>query len=465
MSLLLAFVAFAAAADPSQVYAYRGPTAEGDRTAAEIVELVRAAPSATHLVRGEGAPDWLPWNQVPALAEVWMAGAPAPGKTSSPGDVPAPGAGGEPPRNAPPSDTVRPAPGAGRTSAPHAARSAPAPIVAAPVGSVRVGGDVRIDLLVPDLERLGAAGDPAPSTFVVSRARPILDVALGEWLTGRLAVEVRQDETSSTYTGLGTSVDVRDWADGWAIQGREIWLGAHGGEQLRHEVRVGLQEPAFGVRDTYEDTYPFAGEARADFGRRTGLIPEEDLGVGWRGELDAFAFDVQVLNGSGPVIDQNGGKDFVARVAYTKGILAISASGLVGARGPLSTGNQAQGALTVQVAGDHQRVLVEALAGATTEDRLDTLYSGAAVHGAWDVPLAKGALESVSVVGRAQYYDPVAGWDAPDGWFAYAGGLWVNWGVLPGQGVRTGATWEMYVPQDALLPIEHDVVAEVAWVF
>ncbi|MFN7142622.1 MAG: hypothetical protein ACK4YP_02520, partial [Myxococcota bacterium] len=77
------------AADPAAlVYEYRGPSGEGEKTAAEVVALVRAEPRAEHLVRGPGARDWTPWNQVPELAQAWIQA-----------DH---GAGGKPPRNAPP---------------------------------------------------------------------------------------------------------------------------------------------------------------------------------------------------------------------------------------------------------------------------------------------------------------------------------------------------------------------------
>ncbi|MFN7144122.1 MAG: hypothetical protein ACK4YP_10120, partial [Myxococcota bacterium] len=68
-------------------------------------------------------------------------------------------------------------------------------------------------------------------------------------------------------------------------------------------------------------------------------------------------------------------------------------------------------------------------------------------------------------VGRVHYYDPVLGWDAPDGWWAYAAGAWTNWAVGARQAVRTGVTWEMSVPQDLALPVSHEVIAEAAWRF
>ncbi len=466
MSIVLALVVSALAVDPASLeYEYRGPSGEGTRTGAEIVALVRAAPRAEHLVKGAADNDWRPWNQVPELARLWLesdhgaGGAPP----QRPPDVEEGEAGAEPA----PVPTATPA-DAEPDEAPEAPKIAEGGSKASPRAAVRVGGDVRIGFVASNLERLGAAGDPPPAGFVVSRARPIVDVSLGEWLAGRVAVEVRQDDATTTYADTGLSFDVRDWAEGWSIQGREIWLAARAGTTFRHEVRVGLQEPAFGVRETYEDDYPFAGEARADLARRTGLIPEEDLGIGWRGALgDTWAFDVQVLNGSGGTrLDQNAGKDFVARVAASPGdLVTVSASGLLGARGEDASGNQAQGELALEVRGARQRVLIEGIVGATTEDRLDTFFSAAAASGAWDFPVESTALSEVTLVGRVQYYDPVAGWDAPDGWWAYGAGAWAGWQVLPEQRVRTGATWQSYVPQDSALPIEHEVVAEVVWQF
>lgn len=452
MAPVLVLVAAALAEDPAAlVYDYRGPTGEGSRTAAEIVDLVRAAPREAHLVRGPGAPDWRPWNEVPELALVWIRRVPGAAPTPAPAepvpeDPPPLGAGETPPRNAPPPDVG------------HAVPVAPPPRPA-----VRVGGDVRLDLLAADLEALDDPTAAASLGFVVSRARPVFDVALGGWFSGRLAVEARQDPSALVVT----ATDVVGFGGGWTLEGREVWLAAAYGGDFRQTVRVGLQAPAFGVRETYEERYPFAGEARADYARQLGLIPEEDLGLGWRGALrERLVFDLQVLNGTGGAsLDTNVGKDLVSRAALDVGPVTASASGLYGARGLDSAGHQAQGALAVDVHGPNQRVLLEGLLGTTTEDGLDTLYSGYAVSGAWDVPVTSAALRHVSVVARASFFDPVAGLEAPDAEWRYGAGGWLAWNVLPGHTVRTGATWHAHVPQDADLPIEHELVAEAAWRF
>ncbi|MDP2312312.1 MAG: hypothetical protein Q8P41_05360 [Pseudomonadota bacterium] len=494
------------------VYAYRGPEASGDYTVDEVLALVRLAPAGLHEVRGPDARDWTPWNQVPTLALAWLApqGSTVYQYSSGEGEplrlsaqevaervraaptathlVWKPGLPGwSDPREVPSlqlllNGTPPPLPG---TIAPP---PPPAPVVVAPqpeqervIGRyvhpaepkslVHVGGDVRIDFTVANLERLGGKVDGAASAgFNVSRARPILDVSLGRWFSGRLAVEVAQDDSTTTYTDTGLTFDVKDWAEGWSIQGREIYLQADLGKPdgLRQRVRVGLQEPAFGARTTYERDYPFAGEGRADLARRQGLIRAEDLGVGWHGELGArWALDVQVLNGSGGTsFDQNNGKDFVGRVEATPiEALSVSVSGLYGARGLDGSGEQAQGELTVEVRGPSQRLLVEGIVGTTTEDRLDTFYSGASASGGWTFPVDAAALDHVEVVGRFQFYDPVAGLDAPDATWSPAAGAWLGWNVGPGQVVRTGATWEMGVPQDSLLPVTHHVIGEVVWIF
>lgn len=490
-------------------YEYRGPEASGEYTVDDLLALIRAAPAGVHEVRGgPDAEDWTPWNKVPTLAMAWLApqgvtvyhyarGAGEPERLTGPeiaarvksspdaehlvwktGMTAWTDARSVPTLallmgTAPPPLPATIAPPARPPVAPVAVAPppppAPAPVAASSPLHVAVGGDVRIDLTGAHLERLGggAAGSAAIG-FNVSRARPVIDAALGDWFSGRLAVEFRQDDGTTAYTSTGLTLDVQDWAAGWSVQGREIYLQADIGGALRQRVRIGLQEPAFGAREAYEARYPFAGESRADLGRRTGLLADEDLGVGWRGELDdRWAFDVQLLNGSGGAsLDQNNGKDFLARAAATPvDALTVSLSGLYGARGLDGTGAQAQAALTVEVTGTNQRLLVEGLAGTTTEDRLDTVYMGAAASGAWRFPVARGPVDYVEAVGRFQFYDPVAGFDQPDAWWAPAAGAWIGWDVHPAHVVRLGATWEMYVPQDSLLPVEHDVVAEAAWVF
>lgn len=440
----------------SVVYAYRGPASSGDHTVAEILAFVRAAPRAQHEVLGHEAARWTPWNQVPTIALAWLNGAP-----SAPVAPPA-----EAPTESPAAEAA-PADGAEEAPLPDVA-----PIAAAspaPTAFVTVGGDVRIDFAAENLERLGSTSDGAASLgFVVSRARPILDARLGKWFSGRLAVEFRQDDSRTTYTDNGPAFDVKNWASGWSVQGREVYLQATGGEAFTHRVRIGLQEPAFGVRDRYEHTYRFAGEGRADLARRERLVPDEDLGLGWRGELDdRFAFDVQLLNGSGgTTLDPNNGKDVIARVEATPiELLAVSLSGLYGARGLDGEGEQAQAQIAVEVRGPAQRLLLEGIVGTTSEDRLDTVYTGAAASGAWTFPVASPALDTIELVGRFQFFDPVAGLDMPDAWWAPAAGAWLGWDVHPGHAVRVGATWEMFVPQDSLLAVTHDVIAEAAWSF
>ncbi|MDP2304872.1 MAG: hypothetical protein Q8P18_02470 [Pseudomonadota bacterium] len=459
-------------ASPSVVYDYRGPDLSGEYTVAEILALVRASPSALHEVRGADAREWTPWNHVPTLALAWINGAPSADPSAAhAGTQPAPPPGTPPePAATPPAPMVRSAP------LPEAPRALGASSVARP--SVTLGGDVRIDFTAANLERLGSELDGAAAAgFNVSRARPILDVRLGRAFYGRMAIEFRQDDHTTSYTNTGITFDVADWAGGWSVQGREVYLGASFGgstdgaaaeNALRHDVRVGLQEPAFGVRDTYEERYVFAGEGRADLARREGLIPDEDLGVGWHGELGKrWAFDVQLLNGSGGAsLDQNNGKDLIARVSAAPiDLLAVSVSGLYGARALDGSGEQAQVELAVEVRGPSQRLLIEGIVGTTTEDRLDTFYSAASASGAWVFPVKGALLESVELVGRFQFVDPVAGFDLPDARWSPAAGGWLNWAVAPAHVVRLGATWEMNVPQDSLLPVAHDVVAEAAWAF
>jgi hypothetical protein len=463
---MLVFALFAqvalAAPDPSLVYEYRGPGGEGSYPAADIIAMVRQNPMGDHQVRGPGARDWTPWREVPELAEVWLTSTP-PGRT--PAEQPAT----SPPRESPRPDapahgtkgaSAGPEVGVRRDPPPDSGR----PPVARPQAlAVRFGGDVRAGLHAEGLE----GGATAPSLgFVVSRVRPVFDVSMGEHLHSRVSVELRQDDGTTLYEDTGLAVDVRDWAQGWSLQAREVWLGARFGQTVRHDIRIGLLEPAFGQGDAYEERYPFAGEQRLDLARRAGLVPETDVGLGWRaGGGEVWSAELQVLNGSGGTsLDQNLGKDFVARLGVKPiKILGISAAGTFGARGVDATGSQAQGSLGVELNGPRQRLLVEGLIGATTEDRLDTFYSGAAASGAWEFPVKEGVLDRVIVVGRGQYYDPVAGWDAPDGWWSYAAGAWAGWRAGQGQRVRTGVTWETYVPQDLDSPVTHEIIVEAAW--
>lgn len=510
--ILLALLAPAFAAPPlpssdepaAVLYEYRGPDETGTWSADEIVALVRLHPTATHEVRGPGVPDWTPWTQAAPIAAAWLGpgaertwqyaegDAAIPLRTAAvvdrihaapdqahlvwrPGMTDWADARTLPSFRGPLTEEARPAEPAPEPVTPVAPPKKPVepkPIVEA-LGlarpAVHVGGDIRFDLVAADLQALGQDGQDAPAAgFRVSRVRPILDVDLGTVFSSRVAIEVGQDDSSTTYGDAGLEVDVTDWARGWYLTGREVWLQAEGGDKAHHRLRIGLQEPAFGSRDTYEEEFPFAGESRADFGRAEGYIPEEDLGVGWRGEFGSmWAIDLQALNGAGgEAFDDNDGKDFIARITASPGTFArIGVSGLFGSRREDSTGQQAQGALTIDLHGPHQRLLLEGLAGSTTEDRIETVYSGFRASGAWSIPANSTVLSSLDVLARFSFADPVWGMDAPDAHWGPAAGLWLAWKVGEEQDVRTGATWEMYVPQDAAIDVEHDVVVEAAWRF
>ncbi len=505
------------------VYEYRGPSVQGRYPADEVLALVNLAPTGAHEVRGGTARDWTAWNHVPALAlgllhpqpsavYLWWGGEGDPVALSAAGvasrmrasptgthrvwkpglaewtdprtlpslqrefaAIPA-SADTDAPPTSPPVNGTSPAP---RASAPESTpEHAPEPVPKTGAGcatglKASFGADVRIDFAANDL---GQLGEPAgvPAGFVVSRVRPRLDVALGPSLSGRASFELAQDDATTAYSSTGITLNVADWAGGWSLRGREIYLEARAGTAIRHRVRVGAQEPAFGVRDSYEQDYPFAGaEQRTDLARREGLLPDDDIGIGWHAAIgDRWETDLQFLNGTGAgSLDANLGKDLVARVVATPiDTVRVGLSGLYGARGALSDGQQLQGELSVEIAGTHQRILLEGVAGATTEDRLGTVFTAAGATGRWDIPLKNGWLNQLLLVGRAYYHDPVLGFDQPDGWWAPGVGLWLEWDVFPahaapGAAVRTGATWEMSVPQDLAARVKHNLVAEAAWSF
>lgn len=424
------------------VWEYEGPGGARLASTPEIIAAVLAAPRAEHRVRGNGVDEFTPWQQVPVLAEAWMmtkSGAAAPPEVAAP--APEPGAAPEP--------TAAPTPAPLPADAPAAPPATVRP-------AVRVGADVRVGFSAADLQLAGTATGPT-AAFGVSRARPIVDAQAG-MVSARVAIEARLAVGVPTFLATGSAAY-------WDVSGREVWVALSGGQTFRHTVTLGLQEPAFGVRRTFEERYPFAGDARADLARKRAILHDEDIGLGWSGRSERWAFDVQLMNGSGATIDANTGKDAIVRIEGSPvDAVTFSASGLFGARGDDGSEQQITGELSLELSGAHQRVLLEGLVGTLSQDHLGAIGYGGGATAAWDIPLV-GAVEALSLVGRGSYIDPVFGLDAPDAWWGFGGGGWVAWRALADHPLRTGVTWEMDIPQDSRLPISHDLEVEAVWVF
>jgi hypothetical protein len=387
--------------------------------------------------------------------------APPPGAPPGPPPPGSPGAGNEPPYGMPPG-----AMGPGMPPGPP-------PNGAPPPGrpGVDVGAEVRINFAAENLESLGEDGSPVAS-FVISRLRPRFGVQLNDHLRGVALVEIHQDGAVDDYTVGSTTIEIPRYASGWSIQGREIYAEATFGEKIRHRIRWGIQKPAFGVRDRFDspDNYYLGGSsAYKDVERRAGVILEEDGGLGYRvaGANDRWSADLQVLNGAGTsALDDNNGKDIVVRGSGSPVKWAtIEASVLRGSRGENTDEKLLAMSVDGEVRGPHQRLLGELVLG-RTEEGGEREFNGGMVAGAWDFPLPKAkVLDHLTLVGRYMGFDPVSGTDYPDAWWAAAGAAMLYWNTHPGQTLSTGLTWETYIPQNSELPINHSLVAQVAFKF
>lgn len=534
LSTLLA-PAFAQAAPVAQgeTFHYRGPSAQGTYGAEQIATFVQADPSGTHWVWQEGWASWKPAGQVDAIARamapatwtyagpdgrtevlgadaiaarvraapgphlVWRAGMPdwkrpadvpelARALASSPPPLPTNGPPPLPTSAPPPLPTTLPTtppttpppppPVASPTAPVTPTASAPAAPAASPASPLDVGIEVRANLAADHLESAGddEAADPTTFGLEIVRVRPRMDLALGRHARSKVTFDLHQDGAVTEVDATSGTVEVPHYADGWTIQGREIWVEASGGQKVKHRLRYGLQKPAFGVRDRYDDhaNYHLPGDEQTlDLERRAGVTFSEDAGLGYRAEGGKWAADVQVLNGAGyKALDDNTSKDVILRVeGRPVGWANVAGFAQRGDRGADGSLQLTQYGLSAEVRGQRQRLVAEAFLGDSEVGGAHE-FAGGMATGAWDLP-APAPLDQVTVLARVMAFDPDLGDDGlkstpaeyPDAWWSPAGSVAAYWQTGGKDLLLTGLTWESWVPQDANLPVSHALVIQAAW--
>ncbi len=323
--------------------------------------------------------------------------------------------------------------------------------VVAGLGDTRIGGDLRVDLFADRLDNLHpeVAEDPSLA-FVIPVARLSVDHDFGQRASARIELQLAQDQTSTSLdTSDGASVAVPAAPSGWSAELLDAHLAyamPRGGTFTLGNARL-----PFGVVDSYEGGgFPLPGPALyLPVVVGEGLLPQRSLGLGWNGGLgEMVRLDVNLTNSSEPEVEIP--KDLSLRVAVTPiEALTVSASVLAGPGTGGATKVGYEGVAFVH-AGPN-RALVEVYG----RQGLGPTSLGAAGHLARDFETG-GAASRVTPVVRVSWFDPDQ--DTPvDHHTGAALAIDTAWSD---SGVSTNLGYEVVVPDDVDLAIEHRAVLE-----
>lgn len=327
--------------------------------------------------------------------------------------------------------------------------------------SVQPGGEVRINLVAARLDRLHPDVDDAPALgFQQSRGFFKLDADLPPRFSARLQFDVAQSFATTVWPG---GQRVATYADTYRVRMMDAYVDADLSGAGR--LRVGMQLPVFGNVDTFVGTqslYMVGNPQFQDAVRQAGLMPNRTLGVRWDRNLgQRFLVSAQVANAVGHTERETGLAKTASlrmRVVPIPG-LGISASGLVGPGEGEATRVLWSGLVDGQVRNTH--LLGEAYGGQGLGAR-ELGAQGALGQDLWIH--RSDTVDRLNLVGRAMWFDPDLDTDLDHQW-TLVGGANVYFTSAAEGAIKplimAGLSYEVVVPQDVDLPIEHEAVAEL----
>lgn len=320
---------------------------------------------------------------------------------------------------------------------------------------------------------VAGTGRIASSLFETRRVRLFADVAIGDWLTGRIQPEYAMGQFSLADVFMNLAVDPRFQLRIGQFKRPFNRFYLHGSTQIltiERGIRVRGYERTFGPRFgtaaspyTAVDGKPIHGEEHAIL-NAMGMVGR-DIGVAAHGRLGRAGYEVALFNGDGPdTPDGNDGKSVMARLTYAP--LQDAPLTLGAAAGyresyfdgtiddePHPTGDLSGTALSIDIEwGRFRGSGLHLLAGIATGDNLftDARIFGAQGMAAYLRPLGGARVEAIEFVGRASYGDPAT--DRADDH-----GLLLTPGVnLYFSGMnRVMLNWDVYIPGDSRLATAH----------
>jgi len=289
--------------------------------------------------------------------------------------------------------------------------------------------------------------DKSPTISMgLSRVLPGVDASFGERLSARAAVWLVVDpvlRAGRTEPSLSMTL-------------HETWLSIDFGQA--GELVAGSQALPFGLRLVYsqDDWFYLPGaEAWLDMATRVGVTDPVQTAVAWQADLPlGIEVDVAAAQArEGSRVEQPWSVDLAGRARWhnDEGVLA-GLSGLIRSRPDGHTHGAWHAYGGYRLARFDLRLLGEVLG--TGGDGPDGFGYGLDAGASFD--LAAGPLEGVNVVARYERWDPDrdAQWD--HAWDAALGG-----DVGFGGAVRAGLLYELRIPSDVALAIEHHVTLQL----
>ena len=266
---------------------------------------------------------------------------------------------------------------------------------------------------------------------------------------------------------------MRDYPDGWSTVVKDAYLDWKLGKQGKHRVRAGLQKGVFGSRDWFEASDAFflgGNHAFKTLAWRAGHVDTRHLGLAYQlTPNDLFAFDAQLLNGTGDgEFDENAGKDVSGRMSLALPMgLGLQASGLYGTRSEASEASISQFDLSARLDVAMFRLMVEGLYGTAIDGEQVGNFGGLQAAGAVSVPIDKGLADHLDFTARYMFYDPYIDAESddpyPDAWWITNAAAYLYWNVHCKQSLLTGLSYEIYTPQNEEQPVEHTLVGQFIW--
>lgn len=323
----------------------------------------------------------------------------------------------------------------------------------APAVALKPHGYAQVQFNTSSVDNEKVAG----STFEFRRVRLGVDIAVREWITGRIETDITNGRLRPSDVFMNLQIDPA--------------LGLQVGQfkkpfsaiELTSSSKVIPIERNTRIRGLADALIVDDAPSPSAIGDEHGLLDTfgylgRDIGAALHGELGRFGYSVGIFNGAGAnQPDANDGKSFAGRLEFTPGEMPLR-FGAAASHRETGVGAAERDGIAFEVDaewGAFRRPGLRVIGEVTTGDNLvldDATFTGAQVWASWFRPLDGARVEGLEPLVRASWGDP--GDDTQDD----SGVL-----VTPGVNVyffgrnRLMLNWDVYMPADSRFETAHAV--------